>query len=405
MNAPLTLAPYGTPGAWTPASRPYQGGHTTLRPSSVRDNGPGVDLVLGPSSASGGVVGAEIQSQDTLTTGTYSWTARLASAPHGTIQAMFAYQADYRDEWREFDLEFMGQTDKVYLVAHAVVDGQHISAARVLDLGFDAAQGAHDYSISIGPSRTIFRVDGDVVDVFDATDLKGHWTVAPTRAYANIWEPGPKAPAYAGPYTPRAESLTMRLDGADVRPGDLSGSRPIMGTERADALRGTAARDFLDGEGGQDDLRGGPERDRLMGDAGDDLLFGGRASDILVGGAGADRLEGGEGADRLWGGDVQPDLPGRAVEDAERDVFVFLRVEDSRPGAADMILDFGANDVIDLSTFDLRWTGAKAAAHGVWVRDVGANLVIEADVNGDRKADLQIIVLDGATLSRDDFLL
>jgi Ca2+-binding RTX toxin-like protein len=144
----------------------------------------------------------------------------------------------------------------------------------------------------------------------------------------------------------------------------------------------------------------------LTGNAWANLLTGGAGNDVLNGGRGRDSLFGGKGADQLSGG-----------LDAVRDVFIFKAVSDSTPGAGrDRILDFRAGvDDIDLHDIDANmrsagnqtfdFSGKTAAAHSVWYVKTGANLIVRADVNGDRVADLEIAVLGHNALSAGDFLL
>lgn len=89
----------------------------------------------------------------------------------------------------------------------------------------------------------------------------------------------------------------------------------ITGTALADALMGTSADDHIKGQGGAD---------WLAGQDGNDRVKGGGGADILLDGAGIDRLWGGNGADR----------------------FVL-----SADGERDVIRDWEAGDVIDISAW------------------------------------------------------
>ncbi|MEZ5875804.1 MAG: type I secretion C-terminal target domain-containing protein [Hyphomicrobiales bacterium] len=124
-------------------------------------------------------------------------------------------------------------------------------------------------------------------------------------------------------------------------------------------------------------------------------------------GAGLDRLDGGRGKDTLYGGDGQ-------------DVFDFNSIKDSVKGSKrDTIEDFthGANgDVIDLEDIDAKTGGGNQkfkfiGEHGfhgkkgeLHFKDLGAKCLVSGDVNGDGKADFEIMVKTD-TLSADDFLL
>jgi Ca2+-binding RTX toxin-like protein len=142
-------------------------------------------------------------------------------------------------------------------------------------------------------------------------------------------------------------------------------------------------------------------------------LFGGAAADALVGGGGADQLHGGGGADMLRGG-------------AGADLFRYSATTDSVLGASDTIEDFVVGqDKIDLNRIDAKastaeneafsyigaaaFTGAGPGAPGE-VRAVfisGSLWRIEADVNGDARADLfvEVHVAGDQTLTQTDFIL
>ena len=185
----------------------------------------------------------------------------------------------------------------------------------------------------------------------------------------------------------------------------------LQGDERANKLVGAGGRDSLDGRGGNDDLRGlagndqllgGSGRDWMDGGAGDDALIAGSGADTLKGSGGNDVLSGGAGADRLEGGTGRDILRG-GTRDGAADVFVFSSLQDSRNGAGsrDRIVNFASNsDKINLSGIDanslengdqaFEFSGRISKAHALWIRDIGSDLVLYGDVNGDGVADFQI---------------
>lgn len=144
----------------------------------------------------------------------------------------------------------------------------------------------------------------------------------------------------------------------------------------------------------------------LTGNAAANQLIGGAGNDILNGGAGQDTINGGAGTDQLAGG-----------LDAARDVFIFNTLSDSAVGAGrDRIADFRTGvDDIDLRALDANtriagnqafdFSGTAAAANSVWYLKAGANLLVRADVNGDKLTDFEIAVLGQSALSAGDFLL
>jgi Ca2+-binding RTX toxin-like protein len=157
----------------------------------------------------------------------------------------------------------------------------------------------------------------------------------------------------------------------------------LMGTyEDNNVLRGGGGADTLYGLWGDDALRGEAGDDRLVGGPGDDLLEGGAGSDTAyfhaavvadlaagtaTGGdqvgsdrlAGIENLAGSGGDDRLAGDNRANTLIGEQGADALEgrggaDRFVYYGTYESRPGAADRVLDFSPKqgDRLDLSAVD-----------------------------------------------------
>lgn len=144
----------------------------------------------------------------------------------------------------------------------------------------------------------------------------------------------------------------------------------------------------------------------------DNVLIGNKASNVLDGAAGNDRLVGGAGNDTLIGGLGRDVLIGGEG----RDTFVFNDVRESLPGARrDTIRDFErGRDKIDLSEIDANlgragdqafaFVGA-AAFSGKAGELAFRGGIVAGDINGDRRADFEIAVLDVARLSASDFIL
>ena len=153
-----------------------------------------------------------------------------------------------------------------------------------------------------------------------------------------------------------------------------------------DTLSGGSGRDYLNGETG---------RDRLQGAAGNDRLTGRAGTDTLLGGAGADILNGGTEADILFGG-------------AGSDIFQFAFRRASPPGDADTIRDFRTgHDFMDMSPLNLKFIGRRAFHGDDQIRWEyrGRETHVTADLNGDGRADLRIILNGRIALTSDDFLL
>ena len=144
-----------------------------------------------------------------------------------------------------------------------------------------------------------------------------------------------------------------------------------------------------------------------IGVTGIERIAGGGGADTITGSAGDDVLDGGAAADRLSGG-------------AGADVFDFNATSESKGSGYDLILDFVEGlDRIDLSTIDANGaaagdafvfigTAAFSSVAGQLRFDTGAvpgQTVITGDINGDRKADIEIHLQGSHLLGAADFLL
>lgn len=176
-------------------------------------------------------------------------------------------------------------------------------------------------------------------------------------------------------------------------------------------LLGTSA---ISGTGNDGDnvLYGNVAANRLVGLAGRDTIYGGGGADTLHGGDGADFLHGGAGADTLAG-------------DAGADKFDFDSIAESGRDATarDLILDFtlAQGDRIDLATIDANSTvagnqafafigtrafsGVSGELRYVAAASVSGTTLIEADINGDRSADMTIGLSGRIDLTSSAFVL
>ncbi|NGO51449.1 calcium-binding protein [Allomesorhizobium camelthorni] len=156
----------------------------------------------------------------------------------------------------------------------------------------------------------------------------------------------------------------------------------------------------------------------LVGNAGNNLLNGGAGNDYMVGGAGNDTLTGGSGNDRLVGGAGSDILNGGTGNDT----FDFDLVSDSPAGPAlrDSIVGGFSHgfDCIDLATIDANTLAAgnqafsfigSAAFSGVAGQlrytNYSGNVIINADLNGDSTADMQILVAGTNFMTGTDFIV
>ena len=169
----------------------------------------------------------------------------------------------------------------------------------------------------------------------------------------------------------------------------------ILGSNLDDTIVGRLDASTIDGFGGVDHLIGMDANDALDGGDADDTLTGGKGKDLLIGGPGDD-------------------------------TFDFNSTLESRVNKADRIKDFrhgSGLDHIDLVDIDAKTGGAdnsfKFIATQAFHHKAGElhyvkhNLagtahdttVVEGDVNGDGRADLQIVLTGLHTLHAGDFFL
>ncbi|MEM7506713.1 MAG: cadherin-like domain-containing protein [Pseudomonadota bacterium] len=182
--------------------------------------------------------------------------------------------------------------------------------------------------------------------------------------------------------------------GAGAAAGDVfEAVENLIGSRFSDTLRG----DLL-----ANDLQGGDGNDKLYGRGGSDTLSGGDGQDVLYGNGAQDILEGGAGADR----------------------FAFYLASETRNGAhnRDVILDFdslsSSADIIDLSRIQTTRSDGAFVFEGLvssfsgeagelrYARSAAKDLtLIQGDIDGDGKADLQIELSDLHFLHEDHFVL
>jgi Ca2+-binding RTX toxin-like protein len=212
--------------------------------------------------------------------------------------------------------------------------------------------------------------------------------------------------------------ILMGGDGTDIARYDDSSSGVYVSLQAGQGWYGDAQGDTLyDIEG----LAGSKQADTLIGNSVDNWISGDDGNDYLMGLAGNDTLKGGGGHDSLVGGTGKDIMEGGDGIDS----FVFQSLADSGTNAQtrDQITDFKqGQDHIDLSLID-----AKSATYGNdsfnWIGTAGFtgqagqlhetfawngtqwNTIVEADVNGDRVADMQIEVSGINYLNASDFFL
>lgn len=401
---------------------------TTFTRDRVRIAADGAaEVILGSATpGSYNATGGEMKSGATLQTGTFSWTAQAPEMVDGAVFGMFVRRAqNANDHILEFDWEFVGHdTTKIQCTVHMEDWSGHPTqnvTHTVIDLGFDAAEGVHEYEMVFTGRGVVYRVDDTPVAYFSADDMPGNlWYSASMRSYVNLWAGGERTNDWAGTYSPLASPIKGRILDAEIRSGDLSGRMPLLGDAGGNTIQGTDSRDVIDAFGGDDTLNGGLGHDRVKGgagndhlglDDGNDVLDGGAGNDwlvasgstgvavnlgmknqqvtglgsdqilnienvqgtseadrltgsteanILQGGAGNDALRGQAGADTLVGGAGKDLLVGGS--DLDRDVFVFTSATDSAVGST--VRDIINNVVHGVDDIDLSGIDANAGLAG-----------------------------------------
>lgn len=203
-------------------------------------------------------------------------------------------------------------------------------------------------------------------------------------AYEAAYDPL-KAAAVKGVET--IGSITTELQpaiAAVLRKFHLAVDHPIE-----ELLAANAGLPNLSGDGtGQDSTAN--DDDLLLGTAGKNRLSGDEGNDVLIGRGGADLLTGGAGAD----------------------LFVFIAKTDSpASGKGDTITDFGTGDQLMfagkvdfhlLSGRNDAFSGTDTEIRWFWS---GKKTIVEADYDGDGRADLHVTLSGKHSLSADDFAL
>lgn len=151
--------------------------------------------------------------------------------------------------------------------------------------------------------------------------------------------------------------------------------------------------------------------DKLNGTTKEEMLNGKEGNDTIKALAGGDTIIGGKGADDLYGG----------PSDGAADTFKFLKGESGTTASTwDQLYDFVSGiDKIDLSGIDgdpktgrqpvrlvTKFEAPGSKTDGQFrIVDTGANVNVEIDLNGDKKADMIIQVMNVASLAAGDFVL
>jgi Ca2+-binding RTX toxin-like protein len=166
----------------------------------------------------------------------------------------------------------------------------------------------------------------------------------------------------------------------------------VNGSANNDLIKGAVnAVNIINGGEGSDAIRGGQLIDTLNGGNGNDKIEGGMGADILTGGAGADTFRYQSASASTV---AAPDRITDFVSGTDKLGFLLLDSDPTTPG----IQGFS---YIDTQAF--HHTGAAEIRY----ETTGADLTVQADLNGDGIADMAMILqgLGGGSLGSADFLI
>lgn len=145
------------------------------RASSVRFEGGAMHMTL--SAEGGGYAGAEYRSWGYYSYGYYSVSMRAAKCS-GVISSFFTYTGN---PWDEIDIEFLGKdTCEIQLNYYTRGAGGHEYLYR---LGYDGAEGFHEYGFLWLPDSITWYVDGK--PVYRAQE---NIPSADTQIMMNVWK-------------------------------------------------------------------------------------------------------------------------------------------------------------------------------------------------------------------------
>jgi Ca2+-binding RTX toxin-like protein len=181
--------------------------------------------------------------------------------------------------------------------------------------------------------------------------------------------------------------------GANIERLELQGSGNLNGT-------GNTLNNTLVGNSGNNSLNGGAGNDYITGGSGNDALNGGDGNDTLIGGAGRDILIGGAGTDTFDFNLVSESPAGAASRDSINGGFSHGadRIDLATIDANSLVAGNQAFSFIGSATF-------SGVAGQLRYTNYSGNVIIDADVNGDSIADMQILVAGTSFMTGTDFIL
>lgn len=137
----------------------------------VRHEPGAVSLVLepAPAGAERDFVSGEFQRRGMFGYGRYE-VVMTPAAGNGLVSAFFVYTgAVFGTSHEEIDFEFLGRDTTTVWLNH-FVDGEPLTK-RLLDLGFDAAEGPNLYAFEWSPERLVWQVNGREIHRAEAREV------------------------------------------------------------------------------------------------------------------------------------------------------------------------------------------------------------------------------------------
>ncbi|MEU6935230.1 glycoside hydrolase family 16 protein [Streptomyces rubiginosohelvolus] len=171
--------------------------------------GQNLDVATCPSGCSGKpYASGEYRTNELYSYGRFE--ARLQAVKReGVVTGFFTYTGPSDGQaWDEIDVEILGK-NTTQMQTNYFTDGVG-GHETVIDLGFDASAGYHDYAIEWWNQGTInWFVDGKLVHQENGS--RGPLPTRPMRIMTNLW-PGTGVDGWLGPFTYPGTPLTARYD-------------------------------------------------------------------------------------------------------------------------------------------------------------------------------------------------
>ncbi|GAA0595585.1 family 16 glycosylhydrolase [Kribbella sandramycini] len=204
-------------GRWHKADGWSNGGmfNAGWRADHVWFNGGVMGLNLDNASCPGGCSGKPYASGELRTNDLYSYgryeVRMKAVKGSGTVTGFFTYTGPSDGQpWDEIDVEILGKnTTQMQTNYFTNGVGGH---EKIINLGFDAAAGYHDYAIEWWNQGTInWFVDGRLVHQENGS--RGPLPTHPGRLMLNLW-PATGVDGWTGPFTYPGSTMTAFFDWA-----------------------------------------------------------------------------------------------------------------------------------------------------------------------------------------------